>query len=224
VIKKVGFALLKVFEIVLAVLLLFAAIHFRHPFLPGYRVWLFWGVIFLSLGIVIFELLRFKKNAATFLILLITCASLFTAIGLETKHQFIKQSVLNSNPQQLEKLGQHFVVGYRSVEEVKRLVEKRAIAGIFLTTRNIQNKTKSQIKQEIQTLQDIRKSQNLSPLWIATDQEGGIVSRLSPPLTKLPPISQIVAEEKEIERKKNQIIGVAQRKNDSSKSRYLSML
>jgi beta-N-acetylhexosaminidase len=30
------------------------------------------------------------------------------------------------------------------------------------------------------------------PLSIATDQEGGVVSRLSPPLTRLPPIAQIV--------------------------------
>jgi beta-N-acetylhexosaminidase len=30
------------------------------------------------------------------------------------------------------------------------------------------------------------------PLWIATDQEGGVVSRLSPPLTHLPALSEIV--------------------------------
>jgi beta-N-acetylhexosaminidase len=32
----------------------------------------------------------------------------------------------------------------------------------------------------------------LPRLWIATDQEGGIVSRLSPPLTRLPALSEIV--------------------------------
>ena len=35
--------------------------------------------------------------------------------------------------------------------------------------------------------------QGLAPLWIATDQEGGAVSRLSPPLTRMPPIADIVA-------------------------------
>ena len=39
----------------------------------------------------------------------------------------------------------------------------------------------------------IRRTQGLAPLWIATDQEGGAVSRMSPPLTRMPPIAEIVA-------------------------------
>lgn len=42
-------------------------------------------------------------------------------------------------------------------------------------------------------MQEIRRQQGLPPLLIATDQEGGSVSRLSPPLTWRGPLSQIVA-------------------------------
>ncbi|HBS70079.1 MAG TPA: glycosyl hydrolase family 3, partial [Cyanobacteria bacterium UBA11149] len=86
---------------------------------------------------------------------------------------------------------------------------KKAICGIFITRRNINNKSPEQIKQEIQSLQKIRTSQGLSPLWIATDQEGGIVSRLSPPLTQLPPLSKFVEGKEKIEKKKEVVVEYA---------------
>jgi beta-N-acetylhexosaminidase len=44
----------------------------------------------------------------------------------------------------------------------------------------------------IAALQDIRRAQGLPPLWIATDQEGGSVARLSPPLPRAPTLATIV--------------------------------
>jgi beta-N-acetylhexosaminidase len=194
-------------EVGVAVALFFVAIHIRAPFLPDYRVWLFWSTLLLSLSIIVFEVPRFKqRNLLAFLAVLIAGASLVSAIALETKYQLVRRSVLSADPQALTKLGQHFIIGYQSFDQVKTLVEKGAIGGIFITTRNIQGRTKEQIKQEIQALQNIRLSQNLTPLWIATDQEGGIVSRLSPPLTQLPQLSDVIADEKIIERKKDDIL------------------
>jgi beta-N-acetylhexosaminidase len=56
----------------------------------------------------------------------------------------------------------------------------------------VEGKSVSQVRQEIDSLQSIRNEQGLPRLWIATDQEGGIVCRLSPPLTRLPALSEIV--------------------------------
>jgi beta-N-acetylhexosaminidase len=42
-------------------------------------------------------------------------------------------------------------------------------------------------------MQEIRRDQHLPPLWIATDQEGGDITRLSPPLPRPPRISEILA-------------------------------
>ncbi len=64
-------------------------------------------------------------------------------------------------------------------------------SGNFHDIRNVQHKTKAAIQSDIAALQAIRRSQGLPPLWIAVDQEGGVVSRLSPPLTNLPPLSSI---------------------------------
>ncbi|NET10264.1 MAG: glycoside hydrolase family 3 protein, partial [Symploca sp. SIO2B6] len=45
----------------------------------------------------------------------------------------------------------------------------------------------------------------LPPLWVATDQEGGIVSRLSPPLTHLPPLAEVVSQSSTPEEQHQQV-------------------
>ncbi|MBP0019516.1 MAG: glycoside hydrolase family 3 protein [Cyanobacteria bacterium SBLK] len=131
-------------------------------------------------------------------------------VGQETQFYWQKYHVvLGAQTKDLENLGRHFIIGYNNLEEVKKLVEKRAIAGVFVTSRNIENKTYEEIKTELKILQDIRQSQGLSPLWIATDQEGGVVSRLSPPLTYLPALAEIVAREATLEAKKQAVIQYA---------------
>lgn len=127
--------------------------------------------------------------------------------------------VLGAEVENLEVFGKHFIVGYKDINDATKLVEKRAIAGVFITTRNIEDKTYEEIKTELETLQEIRRSQGLSPLWIATDQEGGVVSRLSPPLTYLPSLSEIIAQEKNIEKIKQSVIKYA-----STQGRELSEL
>ncbi len=92
-----------------------------------------------------------------------------------------------------EKLGAHLVVGYRKPSELQALLERRAIAGVFISALNVEGKTPDEIRESIARLQDARRAQDLPPLWIATDQEGGPVSRMSPPLTRMPPLAEIVA-------------------------------
>jgi beta-N-acetylhexosaminidase len=187
--------LVRVVELAVALILLYLAIHFRAPWLVTVRAWLFWTILALSFAILAREFRQFTKQFLAFWIVLIAIATLFITVSAQAKHLWLKQQIFQTNAEQLERLGQHFIVGYQDLNEVKQLVEKRAIAGIFLSTRNIENKTKSQIKQEIETLQNIRQDQNLPPLWIATDQEGGIVSRLSPPLALQPQLSEVIQNE-----------------------------
>jgi len=72
---------------------------------------------------------------------------------------------------------------------VATLAEKGLIAGIYITKHNIKDETAETLKAEIAALQDKRRAAGLPPLSVAADQEGGIVSHLSPPLTKLPVLS-----------------------------------
>ena len=58
-------------------------------------------------------------------------------------------------------------------------------------------KTAAEVKAQIDSLQDIRKSQGLPPLIVAADQEGGQVSRLSPPLKRQLSLARVLATAKD---------------------------
>lgn len=205
---------MQIVKILLAIALIFPAFCFRLLFWASWRYYTFWAIIICGLALIVWEASKLtrvknKRKVSSFLIVAIASFSLSYTLIVETRFQGTKYSVLNADPQKLENLGQHFIVGYRNFDEIENLVTKNAIGGVFITARNVKNKTKQDIQQEIKALQDIRRDRNLPPLWIATDQEGGIVSRLSPPLTRLPQLSSIAASEKNIEAKKDAVIKYA---------------
>ena len=111
----------------------------------------------------------------------------------EISFQYKRQAVLAADPAALERLGRHLLVGYRDASTLQALIQRRSIAGIYLTARNVEGKTSDAIRQSTDALQAIRRAQGLDPLWIATDQEGGAVSRMSPPLTRMASVAEIVA-------------------------------
>jgi beta-N-acetylhexosaminidase len=107
-----------------------------------------------------------------------------------------RAAVLATDPEVLERIGRHLVIGYHSFATVKALVEKRAIAGIFITDHNVSKRKIAEVRADIDTLQAIRAQQGLPPLVVAADQEGGAVSRLSPPLVRQPGLSRVIAGRK----------------------------
>jgi beta-N-acetylhexosaminidase len=102
-----------------------------------------------------------------------------------------KHRVRQTEPVLARSLGQHFIIGYRSFDEVAPLVEKGFVAGIYITRRNVAGRTAGALKAEIATLQARRRAAGLPPLVVATDREGGIVSHLAPPLTRLPALASL---------------------------------
>lgn len=104
-----------------------------------------------------------------------------------------RAEILASPADRLERIGRHLVIGYYAFADVKALVEARAIAGILITDHNVRGRTVQAIKAEIAALQDIRRQQGLPPLIVAADQEGGYVSRLSPPLKRQRSLSALLA-------------------------------
>jgi beta-N-acetylhexosaminidase len=105
-----------------------------------------------------------------------------------------RDEILASDPARLERLGRRIVVGFERFSEIKPLVEKRAIAGIFITDHNVRRRKASDVAKDIRELQDIRKAQGQPRLFVTADQEGGYVSRLSPPLKRQPALSSLVAK------------------------------
>jgi beta-N-acetylhexosaminidase len=105
-----------------------------------------------------------------------------------------RKEVLETDPAILERLGRHIVIGFHHPATVKALVEKKAIAGIFITDHNVRHRKVADIRAEIDALQAIRAGQGMPPLIVAADQEGGAVSRLSPPLRRQPPLARVIAK------------------------------
>lgn len=125
------------------------------------------------------------------------------AVAAQKPSPIKRADILNADPVQLERIGRHIIIGYHGFADVKALVEKRAIAGIFLTDHNVRRRSVEAIRKDIDTLQSIRAEQGLPPLIVAADQEGGQVSRLSPPLKRPASLARVIRDLKtEDERRK----------------------
>lgn len=105
-----------------------------------------------------------------------------------------RDEILATDPTRLERLGGRIVVGFDSFSQVKPLIEKKAITGIFITDHNVRGRKIEDVAKDIAELQMIRRSQGLPRLIVAADQEGGYVSRLSPPLKWQPTLGMLIAK------------------------------
>lgn len=105
-----------------------------------------------------------------------------------------RKEILEADPVALEHVGRHIVIGYHNAAAVRALVEKKAIAGIFITDHNVRRRSVAEIRAEIDALQAIRSQQGMPPLIVAADQEGGAVSRLSPPLRRQPGLARVITK------------------------------
>lgn len=131
-----------------------------------------------------------KKRLVVALKILVLVATF--AISINAMYFYYIRSVVFGVDGDLWKLGQHFVIGYDSIGEVEALVKKGAIGGIYLTRKNVAGKTIAEIRSEIDDLQALQASYGRRPLIISTDQEGGVVQRLSPPLEDLSSLASVV--------------------------------
>ncbi|MDY6994252.1 MAG: glycoside hydrolase family 3 N-terminal domain-containing protein [Pseudomonadota bacterium] len=132
-----------------------------------------------------------EKNIERMLFLGVLGSSLTLFLSAQFMLILRQHTVLNSETELLQKLGQHFIVGYTHFETILPLVARGAIGGIFITRRNISTSSGTILRQHIAILQHLQRASGRPPLWVATDQEGGLVSRLSPPLTHLPALATL---------------------------------
>jgi beta-N-acetylhexosaminidase len=134
-----------------------------------------------------------RRGIAGKLLILLWCAPSLAMLCAQASFDWRKRNVLQTEGVQARRLGPHFMVGYSSFPEVAVLAERGLIAGVYITRHNIAGRTAEMLKSEISALQDKRRTAGLPPLIVAADQEGGIVSHLSPPLTKLPALSTLAS-------------------------------
>lgn len=134
---------------------------------------------------------HWSRGMAGRALILLWCLPPLAMFGAHAAFEWRKQSVLRANSHQARILGRHFMVGYSSLSEVAVLAEKGLISGVYVTRHNVTRSSPARLREEIAVLQERRRAAGLPPLVIAADQEGGIVSHLAPPLTKLPALSTL---------------------------------
>ena len=78
-----------------------------------------------------------------------------------------------------EKIGQMLLLGWQTDAHADALVSEFAAGGVILMGRNIGTPTET--SAQIAHLQALARQQELPPLFVAVDQEGGRVQRLGPP-------------------------------------------
>jgi beta-N-acetylhexosaminidase len=86
-----------------------------------------------------------------------------------------------------KKIGQLFVFGfhgYEPTEQIKQLIEANGIGGTIYFSRNV--KDAKQVHKLSGELQSIAKNAGQPPLFVAIDQEGGMVARLVDGVTLMP--------------------------------------
>jgi beta-N-acetylhexosaminidase len=96
-----------------------------------------------------------------------------------------------------ERMGRHFVVGFRDFDDVLPLAERGLIGGIYITRRNLRGETAQSLRQRIDALQMARQRAGLPPLFVMADQEGGEVSHLSPLIERQPALAALLGETSE---------------------------
>lgn len=179
------------------------AVGWRTPLFASWRMIVLTALLAIPLLVIAFEVRTLRHSRAR-LVRLVSAISLALAAlafgataAIELQFRYQRHAVLTADPAQLEALGRHILIGYRDATDLQALIERRAIGGVFVTARNVEGMSADEIRRSIAGWQAARRAQNMPALWIATDQEGGPVSRLSPPLTRMAPLAEIVALHKD---------------------------
>ena len=201
---------LRALRLAVAGLLLWLAWEWRSPLFASIRAPAFAALMLLPLAWTMLELVMWRRGARWLpktMLSLATLAVAVLALGTtfftELNFRWIRHQVLHADAAQVERFGRHFIVGFRDEAWLRDMVERRAIGGIFITAHNVRDKDAAAIRSMIDELQATRQRQGLPRLLIATDQEGGAISRMSPPLPRPATLGDIVRTHSDaVERRK----------------------
>ena len=107
---------------------------------------------------------------------------LATPQGRQLTAEEKKAAVLAAPADVLRRLGRHIITGYHTPAQLTPLLQRAALGGVFVTARNARHRNRQKLASELASLRWLAHASGQAAFWISTDQEGGSVSRLSPPL------------------------------------------
>ena len=135
---------------------------------------------------------RERRSAAALLV----CGLVAAGLGLGVHGRYLGQqrAVRRVPTAERAALARHLVAGFRSWDEARALVDEALVGGIYVGLHNARGLSPDELRDRIAELRSLRAAHGLSPLLVSVDQEGGPVSRLSPPLPFQPALSQVIAD------------------------------
>ena len=182
---------------VIALIALAAANFMQDPHLLPVRAWATTSVAAIAvLGLLAVFRRRQQatwREALLAVLWLAVISQIVAGSSAEYRHRQALWAAADRDPALMARLGEHLVVGYEHPDDVRELARRGLIGGIFITRRNVVDKNFVQVRDELALLQTVRRQAGLPPLLIASDQEGGAVSRLSPPLPQQAALASILA-------------------------------
>jgi len=135
---------------------------------------------------------RSARGARRVVALALTVGATLTALGHELASRQHRLEVNAASGPVAQALGARFIVGYDDANDLRELARRGLIGGIFVTGRNVKGRSADTLRAEIASLQALRLAAGLPPLVVATDQEGGGVSRLSPMVPRQPALASLL--------------------------------
>ena len=153
-----------------------------------------------------------KAAIATAATALVVTAAIFSAITVSSfKSQALaagtdkrtlslaqkKRAVLNAPPEVIKMLGGHIMIGYYVDWQLTPLLKSGSIGGVFVTRRNAKRRSRRTLAAELNSFRDLAAEGSNRPLLIATDQEGGLVAHMTPPLRRQPSLGEAVKRAKD---------------------------
>ena len=161
------------------------------PIFLACRVWAMPAIFVAGIAGLLWSCLQARRSPLAMLLWLAVPLS----VGwVWSQHLLDRLTVMSADAGEIAMLGRHFVVGYDSAAQVEPLVAGGFVGGIVVNQHNVAHRTAEQVRAEIGDLQAERHAAGLPELIVATDQEGGSVSHLSPLLPAMPPLSAIPAD------------------------------
>jgi beta-N-acetylhexosaminidase len=177
----------------------YVSVNLRSPYLLPVRETGFW--LWMAMGMVATVLLTFQRKRITrnFHPLHLAAFGFFSGAIISGHERWThyqnQQWAMKTSVSRMPEIGNHLLVGWLGFEETRALAAKGAIAGVFLTRRDFPRGSGiAEIRKTVDALQTARREAGLPPMWIATDQEGGLVSKLSPPLPEQPSLGNLLAD------------------------------